>query len=146
MKIIVPYVEIHPLVKKWLDQYQPYYVKMEDDNSYWRLMVDIWERGEPVTIIEHDIMPWPNAIAELESCPYPWCSNSYKMRGGYGIHHAFGCTKFTTDFMRSLPNIWSAVDTTMWNTLDAQLCEIAKTQGITPHPHRPPVIHLKGLV
>jgi hypothetical protein len=148
MNIYVPYTHRNRLQEKVLKEsygLSPCYVEMQRPEDYWTLMYDLWENRQDAVIVEHDILPWPGAIEELFACPCNWCSFTYKMKGGYGIHHAFGCTKFGGEFMNQLPDIWTKLDQTNWNTLDAQLCELAKLEGLTPHPHRPPVIHLKGL-
>jgi hypothetical protein len=151
MRVIVPYTLLNPLVEGLLklnakdEGYTINFIQMLDTDHYWRLLCEIWENREEVVIIEHDIIPWPGCITELTDCPFDWCSNSYRMKKGYGIHHAFGCTKLGVSLMERMPDVWSQVDDTRWNTLDAQLCELAKREGITPHPHRPPVNHLKGL-
>ena len=147
-KTIVPYTKLHPLVKEVILQsaYKPQFIQMTDDDAYWRMFCDIWEKRTPVLIIEHDIIPWPGAVQEIINCPCHWCSNTYKMRGGFGINHAFGFTKFDEKFMEDLPDVWTQVESTNWKHLDAQLCEIAKREGLTPHPHRPPVTHLKSIL
>lgn len=148
-RVVVPYVGIlHPIVKRVIEHcaYKPEFIEMRDDDNYWRLFCELWENRRTVLIIERDILPWPGACQEIINCPYHWCSNTYKMRGGYGIHHGFGFTKFGSKFMDKYPDIWTQVETTKWNTLDAQLCELVKREGETPHPHRPSVTHLKGLV
>lgn len=146
MKVVVPYTYVDSMVHALILEQAPEaeFVPMTNDNSYWELLCHLWEKREDVIIVEHDIIPWPDCLMELDRCPFLWCSNSYQMRGGYGIHHAFGCTKFCKELMNMLPDVWTQVDSTKWNTLDAQLCEFAKVNGpVTPHPHRPPVTHLK---
>ena len=147
MRVIVPYTLKYPIVQAFIKKECPQveFIQMHQDEDYWKLMCEIWEAREDVVINEHDVLPWPTAINELASCPFDWCSYTYEMKQGYGIHHAFGCTKLGAGLMDKLPDVWTQVESVHWRNLDAQLCEIAKTLGITPHPHRPPVIHLKGL-
>ena len=147
MRVIVPYTNLRPLVKAALEQYNlhPQFIRLDHEDSYWHLLSDIWERNEPVVINEHDVLPWPGAIQEIQNCPAHWCSYTYRMQGGYGIHHAFGCTKLGQGLIETLPDAWVNVDSTRWSDLDAQLCIMARNAGLTPHPHRPPVIHLKEL-
>jgi hypothetical protein len=144
-RVVVPYTEIHPLVKKVLDKEKPEYIAMTDVESYWRLLCDIWAGQDDVVMIEHDIIPWPGAIDELWRCPSAWCTYTYEMREGFGIHHAFGCVKLGTKLFEELPDVWKNVATTSWRHLDAQLCDYAQRHAIIPHPHRPPVIHLHGM-
>jgi hypothetical protein len=144
-KVIVPYTEIHPLVKEVLDKEGVEYVRMIDKESYWRLLCDLWALGEDVVIVEHDIIPWPGAIDELLKCPAGWCTYTYEMKEGFGVHHAFGCAKLGATLMSELPDVWKNVGTTYWRTLDSQLCDYAQRHAIIPHPHRPPVTHLRGM-
>lgn len=144
-RVIVPYIEIHPLVKLVLDKEGAEYIKMQDKESYWKLLCDIWARGEDVVIVEHDIIPWPGAIDELLGCPAEWCTFTYEMKQGFGVHHAFGCAKLGSGLMSELPSVWQDVHTTYWRTLDSQLCEYAQRNRIIPHPHRPAVTHLHGM-
>lgn len=152
MKVICPYTEsrrylvnslIAPIIKR--EGIDCEFITMNSDDDYWKLMCGLWEQREPLVINEHDVLPWPGAIQALFDCPYHWCSYTYEMKGGYGIHHGLGCTKFTTKFMENFPDVWINVDTTMWNTLDAQLSKAARFDNFYPHPHNPPVTHLKGI-
>ena len=145
VKIVVPYTHVHPLVERKLYDYgfDPEFVPMIDEFSYWRLLRQIWREREPVVIVEHDVLPWPGAIEEMCACPAHWCSFTYEINGGYGIHHAFGCTKITAALMEATPKVWDEVADREWHALDAQLCYAALKAGQIPHPHRPAVIHLK---
>ncbi len=147
MKLIVPYTNLRPLVRATLEQYNlhPKFVKLSGEDDYWNLLSQLWEEKESFVLNEHDVLPWPGAIQEIADCPADWCSYTYRMKKGYGIHHAFGCTKIGQGLIEAIPDAWINVDSTHWHDLDGQLCIMARNSGITPHPHRPPVIHLKEL-
>lgn len=154
MRVVVPYTNteqdrvnslIAPVIRREGIDCEFIKLPTSDDSAYWKLFCEIWEQRDPVVINEHDVLPWPGAIQALFDCPYHWCSYTYEMKGGYGIHHGLGCTKFTPEFMDKFPDVWINVDTTMWNTLDAQLSQMARAEQFYPHPHNPPVIHLKGI-
>jgi hypothetical protein len=121
----------------------PRFAPVSHDHDYWKLFCELWREGKTVVLIEHDVLPWPGAIEELLACPALWCSCSYRINGGYGIHHAFGCTKISADFMQLLPDVWQRIINREWHALDSQLCHAALQAGQVPHPHRPPAIHLK---
>jgi hypothetical protein len=151
MRIVIPYTEkINPVVQRVLKSYgrNPEYIYTGDgDNAYWGLLSELWCQREPVIVIEHDVLPWPGALEELEACPCAWCSLTYQLRGfsgqiGVGIFHCFGCVKFHTKLMDDIPDAWSQMQDTYWKHLDAQFSQIAMWHGVTPHPHRPPAIHL----
>jgi hypothetical protein len=143
VKIIVPHVSLHPLLPQLLSRYglSPAYVDVGTaTDAYWRLLNDLWQQGDPFILVEHDILPWPGALEELWACPGLWCANSYDQRG-VGIYHSFGCTKFSAELIRRLPNVWRDMDK-RWHQLDQQFEWRAAQASLRPHPHRPPVIHL----
>jgi hypothetical protein len=148
MKVICPYTWHEPLIRKILRQERPEieFIEMRGDDDYWKLLCELWERRETVVIVEHDIIPWPGAIQALLDCPYHWCSYTYSMKGGYGIHHGLGCTKLDTQFMDKFPDVWVNIDSTNWKHLDAQLSQMARFNDFYPHPHNPPVTHVKDLI
>ncbi len=144
MNLVVPYANLHPVVPRVLSSYgfTPRYVDLNgDDHSYWRLLKEIWEKGETVTIVEHDILPWPSAIEEMLACPAIWCGYSYDQRG-IGLYHSFGCVKFTSELMKQTRHIWDDVEDRHWSKLDTQFEWKTFQLGIRPHQHRPAVIHL----
>jgi hypothetical protein len=140
MKVVVPYVELHPVTRQVTEPYNPEYVPLVGDDAYRQLMHRLWQEGEPFVIVEHDIIPWPGAIEELFACSCAWGAYSYKLHGGIGIYHGFGCTKITPELMDATPCIWS--QPAHWNTLDQRLWFAARAKGLEPHPHRPAVTHL----
>ena len=142
MQVIVPYSEcrrdtvnnlIAPLIKREHNDVE--FIKLaSEDDAYWKLMCEIWERRELVVINEHDILPYPTAIQALLDCPYHWCSYTYEMKGGYGIHHGLGCTKLDSQFMDKFPDAWVNMDSTHWQHLDAQLAQMARAEQVYPAP------------
>ncbi len=149
--IYVPYTRIDPFIRRALQEYNQHddeqdcadvnYVEMVNDDSYWQLLSKAWEKGEAFAIIEHDVLPWPGALKEIQDCPALWCAYTYKINLGYGITHAFGCCKFSADLIRQLPHAWSNMEDRHWSKLDSQFCYYALRAGYIPHPHRPAVIH-----
>lgn len=145
--IIVPFApgKLRPLTEAALTRLGARFVQLDYEGSYWRLLCELWEARETVVIVEHDILPWHGALDELAACPGQWCSFTYQINGGVGIHHAFGCTKITAALMEAVPHVWRDTADRRWHTLDAQLCHAALMAGQVPHPHRPAVIHLRDL-
>jgi hypothetical protein len=144
MKIVVPYVTLHPVTRHCLEseKLDAEYVQMQDDDDYRRLMQRLWRENKPVVIVEHDIAPWPGAIRELWECPCAWGAYSYKIDGGIGIYHGLGCTKLTPRLMAAVPKIWDRPEP--WHLLDQIMFFAARNEGWEPHHHRPAVIHLKA--
>lgn len=142
MKVVVPYTDLHPLVKTVLDSYQlpTTYVALPTDDSYRQLLKRLWDEGETVCLVEHDIVPWYGCLEELDGCMGQWCTCAYRYGGGYGLYHLLGCTKLSATLMRRLPGLWD--QPRPWSELDRHLFFAAREIGQDPHGHRPPVLHL----
>jgi len=143
-RVVVPFTNLHPVTKQVLDNYglNVEYVHLEGDDGYRQLMKRLWNERKDVVIVEHDIVPWPGAIEELVACPCTWGTYSYELLGGIGVTHGFGCAKLTRSLMDCVPDVWDAP--LKWDILDQKLFFTARTLGIEPHLHRPPVVHLSG--
>lgn len=143
-RVVVPYTTLHPVTKSVLDSFElrdvAYMDVSADTDAYRRLLRDLWNEQTTVVMVEHDIVPWPGAIEELAGCMGLWCSCAYRLGGGYGVYHGFGCTKISADLMRLVPHVWDEPGS--WDVLDQRLWFAAREAGQEPHPHRPPVIHL----
>jgi hypothetical protein len=144
MQVVVPYTKLHPVTEYVLNSYKlpVWFVPVDGDDGYRRLMLNLWRERKSVIIVEHDIVPWPGAIEELWNCSCHWGAYSYQIDGGIGIYHGLGCTKITTHLMDAVPTIWERPEP--WHLLDQILFFEARNCGLEPHHHRPPVIHLHG--
>lgn len=143
--VVVPYSDGHlnPWTRRVLDSYaiNVSYSLLPDDDAYRRLLRDLWQAQRTVVLVEQDIVPWYGAIEELYRCMGEWCSCAYRYRGGYGIYHGLGCTKVSAELMQATPGLWDAPG--HWSEMDRRLYFAAREVGQEPHPHRPPVLHLK---
>lgn len=113
------------------------YVPMTNDHSYVELLADLWDDGEPFVIVEHDILPWPGAIAELEDDGV-WCGFAYALSGG--LDTFLGCTKIdprAIGFPRELDR-----EGATYQTCDIAIAAAFQRAGYFLHHHGPPVIHL----
>ena len=122
-------------------------VVMTDANHYGRLFTELWQAGEGFTLVEHDIVPWPGAIAELEACEQECCAFEYpngtihaEPRSGWCA--SLGCIKFATSLLKRVPydpewqnRGWDELDGAVFGTLQGQA---------TVHVHSPPVAHAKA--
>lgn len=148
INVIVPCApDAHPVTKQVLasEGIVAQYIGVgHSPYGYHHLMRDIWSQRKQVIIVEHDIVPWPGAIAELAACPCAWGSYSYKIHGGIGIFHGLGCTKLTPELMDATSDLWSdeVWHQDHWSKIDQVLFFAARERGYEPHHHRPPVIHL----
>jgi hypothetical protein len=144
LKVIVPFVSLHPATRSVLDSYRVpvQYERLDGDDAYRLLLQRLWREGETCVIIEQDILPWPGAIEELHQCCGLWCSCSYLYGGCYSLSHMLGCTKLSDRLMGLLPTLWD--EPGHWSSLDTRLYHAAYAVGEVAHPHRPPVIHLNA--
>jgi hypothetical protein len=122
-------------------------VVMNERHHYGRLFTELWQGGEGFTLVEHDIVPWPGAIAELEACPNECCAFEYpngiihaEPRSGWCV--SLGCIKFATSLLARVPcdGEWQNRG---WDELDGAV--FATLQGeVEVHVHGPPVAHVKA--
>jgi hypothetical protein len=148
--VVVPFTRLHPITKQVLDGYglDVRYVDVSaSDDSYRLLLQKLWDEHETISIIEHDIVPYPGAIEEAWACCADWCTHSYSWtneRGesGVGVSHMLGCAKLSPRLMDAVPDVWRTP--CHWTECDRRLFFAARDAGIDPHEHRPAVVHLKA--
>lgn len=99
-----------------------------DDYAYWRNVFA--DPDEPFLVVEHDVIPWPGALAELQACPREWCAVPYRIHGAF--MDGLGCTKF--------PAI--AVDRDDWRSLHGTVERTLHARDVRVHRHWPPAAHL----
>ena len=139
MNVIVPYAKLNEWLPLCLsvENVEAQYVRMVDDGHYWRLLKELWGKGDGFILVEQYIIPWPGAIRELCDCPEPYCAFPYRLTPGPGgIGYSLGCTKFGTLLIRKYPDAMGKPCS--WNTLDGYI----KHALPWPHLHIPPVVHL----
>lgn len=116
---------------------------MEQDDDYYKLVKSLWERGEQFIICEHDVIPWPGSIAQIDECEHPWCTFWYRSPVGW-LERGLGLVKFDPS---KLPNIFEKPFTqTHWRNLDIQIGSRLKIHGLEPHTHSPAVTNLNPLM
>ncbi len=115
------------------------YVMMQNSDDYYKLLKERWAKGEQFVINEHDIIPWPGAIAQLEECSQPWCTFPYRSAAGW-LKNGLGLVKFDP---ARLPNIFvEPFEITHWRNLDMQVARRLEKHGLAAHTHSPPVTNL----
>jgi len=122
-------------------------VVMNDYHHYGRLVTELWQAGEGFILIEHDIVPWPGALDELEACERECCAFEYpsgpivaEPRSGWCV--SLGCIKFSDSLVQRVPygHEWQNRG---WDELDGAV--FATLQGeVDVHIHQPPVAHVKA--
>lgn len=116
--------------------------------GYWRLVRDRWAAGDDLTIVEHDIVIPPNALADFDACPRPYCFHSFELFLG-DVEQVYeqpglGCVRFRSELLAAVP---FTVPEMTWNGedqvgLDTRLWQMLKAAGYGPHRHEPRAEHL----
>lgn len=122
-------------------------VVMNDRLHYGRVFTEWWQRGQGFLLVEHDIVPWPGAMRQLDECRQEWCAFEYpngmiveEPRSGWCA--SLGCMKFSTMLVEGIP-YGSEWQNRGWDELDGAV--FATLQGKTDlHIHQPPVAHVKA--
>jgi hypothetical protein len=153
MRTVVPYVTLWPETQAALeaDGRQAEYVFVGGSaTAYFELLQALWQEGQGFVVVEQDIVPGLGAIAEMESCPEPWCGRPYNMGGS--IEPALGCTRFSDALVHDAPGVIEAItrlpfdgitDRRHWGRLDSRLKQVLEDQlGLKHHWHWPAVEHL----
>lgn len=119
-----------------------------DDAAYWRLIGERWTPDADLRLVEHDIVPGPGVLAELDACPNAWCAFAYPYL--HGDYPGLGCCRFRASVMQALP---SAIERAgiapvgshparHWCTLDHSLRTVLQKAGFTQCVHEGNVVHL----
>ncbi len=147
MTVIVPFTRLEVPVQAALDGRDDVafaYVGTSDD-AYWRLLRDVWGRGETFVIVEHDVVAPPGAIEAMLACPRRWCAVPYPDIGTLNVGH--GLTKYDASLLADYPTLvadlhasaqhWRYLDSWVQSQLHAHFGEPL------PHWHWPAADHLK---
>ena len=68
------------------------------DTAYHRLLVELWNCGEDVAIIEQDIRIKSDTLEGFANCPNGWCAGQYAYLGSENFT-GLGCVRFRAEFM-----------------------------------------------
>lgn len=117
------------------------------DDAYWRFWRSVWTAGRTVIVVEHDITPTPEALADLEGCRSPWCAQPYPYMGG--MYRGLGCVKFTGGLIAATPRLWERVALMSdrdhvpkhWCRLDAWSAQVLTGDGWKRCEHNTAVGH-----
>ena len=119
--------------------YPTNYKMMDRGDDYFNLVKELWEKGEQFIINEHDVIPWPGAIAQIDDCEHPWCTFWYRSPAGW-LNNGLGLVKFDP---ARLPNIFDEpFEKTNWSNLDRQIYHKLQVHGVDVHTHSPSVTNL----
>jgi hypothetical protein len=115
-------------------------VKMNDYYHYGRMFTEQWQTGKGFILVEHDVVPWPGALGQMNKCQEELCAFEYPSSPD-STARSLGCTKFSTSLVQRVPyNLeWQSKG---WDQLDGAVFETL--QDVNIHLHRPMVAHAKA--
>jgi len=116
---------------------------MQSEYDYGELLRKCWLEQEGFIVVEHDIVPWPTALEQLDTCPCQYCGYNYPVANTRQMGAALGCTKFSTGLIRLLPNLADYWHTCPWQHLDAEVIRSVVWAVGSMHHHYPPVAHAR---
>lgn len=139
--VVVPYVP-GPLAEATMlnlacQGIVPRVFRMEGDFDYYLLLAKLWREDRPFVLVEHDVLPWPGAIAQLLACEWPWCALPYAVHGRSSAY--LGCVKFEPYRLGSLP---LPAELQHWRSLDLLVQRELIARGYREHRHGPEVGHM----
>jgi len=149
LPIIVPtrVIGSPPALALTLEGLEVIEVMMNDYHHYARLFTEQWQSGRGFILVEHDIVPWPGALKQLDACQQECCAFEYpnnpiieEPRSGWCM--SLGCIKFASSLLQRVPHdiTWQNRG---WDELDGSV--FATLQGkVDIHVHYPPVAHVKA--
>jgi hypothetical protein len=145
MKIFVPFTKLPLATAEALKKYDTYFINMVDSHSYFKYFVKRWKEKESFINVEHDIVPWPGAIDEIEKCQQIWCGYGYNKGENIVLSPYLGCVKIGAGLIELLPGVWNEreKESREWGNLDVWLGKYAWNRGIKIHQHYPSVNHFK---
>lgn len=113
--------------------------ELGDGLGYWHLISRHWRKGEGFVLLEHDVVPWPGAVALLAECPEDWCVHEYPYSEPPELIWALGAWKVSAAFTaaHSLPT------RVRWDGLDHYARGVLRDDAGPPHVHRPPFAHAR---
>jgi len=150
MRIVVPFTKLHVETMHALESAGADYelALVGEDDSYWRLLYDLWRTGEDFVVVEHDIVVRPSVFDEFEECENEWCVAPYPFV--YRLCAGLGCTRFRASLLQRFPEIMDEVDRMEhpefpgrrnWRTLDAAIRDLLWERDVDRCRHAP-VHHL----
>jgi hypothetical protein len=110
--ILVPYTARHLSTITGVPDDAEWRYVGDSPTDYWRLLCEVWERGEDVIIIEHDIQARPDVFAGFTACPNPWCLHPYSNHDrsdSEAWKNALGCTRFRRELISAVPDAVSSI-------------------------------------
>lgn len=119
--------------------WHPVRLDYDDPAAYLRFFDQRWAEAEPFTVCEHDVLPDPRQLQQLEDCPAGWCAfNEYD-----GGPPTLSLARFRPDFIQQWPHLWAdlwaahrvSVFQPLWSKLDSWLTDRCGQPCLHEQPH-----------
>ena len=108
-RVVVPFIDVSPETREALAGIDAEYVDVSSsDDAYWNLLSELWASGADFTVIEQDIVVWPDTLQGFVNCPNSWCSAPYSYLDSL-TYAGLGCCRFRAEIMRIYPDLMDAV-------------------------------------
>jgi hypothetical protein len=153
VKVVLPYTHIEPGVREALAatgwEWEEVDVSGSDEN-YWSLLHRLWQKGESIYNVEHDVLVRPDSLNELAACPEPWCGFAVPYLGGE--YPGMCCVKFSAGIIAVCPDALDQVATMSsdkhppkhWCSMDHFLqMVVLPATGYRKHVHWPALGHYR---
>lgn len=155
MKVICPYVELRADTYRALTAQRPrhdirFIYVGGSDTAYAELLAEEWAIGETFAICEHDVVPRPDSLDELERCAYRYCAFPVALQ--LYVAPCLSLTKFDAQLLELYPDAMERVlrvptnygPPGHWRQLDTvlQRTVLLNRYGRQVHCHLPAVEHL----
>lgn len=153
-RVIVPFVPgmLHPETERAMADLPCSVEKVQlsalDTDGYARAFRSWWEDGRAFIVVEQDIVPAMSHIADVLSCPEPWCTVPYVITGRL-YDRALGFARFSDELLGAHPE-WGRQITEVrpgrgrwvpWYSLDRHVHHHLTGHGIDAHVHPGQVKH-----
>lgn len=141
--LYLPYTpeKLHPETRMFGNRHGAVFVDVSlDVYDYARAFFEWWEDRQTFTILEHDIIPTDDDLAEMLSCDRPWCAASYSYPGRADLI-AFGFTTFRAPLVGRKLQTLGKFQMPRWWELDGFVAQALHIERIHAHPH-PKVLHM----
>jgi hypothetical protein len=139
--IVCPYTQLRPETKEALANWDVAFVDVSGrDSDYHWLLEGFWHRQQGVLIVEHDIVPYPGAIASLQACAEDYCGVPYLVGRNFVVD--LGLTRFSAAIMAAYPDAVDRMEDDHWKSQDGQMLGYLRPLRGEPHWHWPAARHL----
>ena len=158
MQVVVPYrpgglfARTYDAAKAWEGGARFVQLRNHDEQAdtsrynptYSELLADLWEQGDGFIMLEQDVVPYEDSLADIAYCREPWCGFAFPNGGGFTKAGSnLGCTKLSASLIDATAGFGAAERKQQaWDRCDARLSTWAYGRAkLRPHRHYPDVEH-----